>query len=63
MSASRTAVVTGGMSGFGAGMAARLAADGVRVITLDIAEGADLAVDVTDEAAVHAAARPRRAGW
>ena len=56
MSASRTAVVTGGMSGLGAATATRLAADGVKVITLDIADGADLQVDVTDAAAVRAAA-------
>ena len=56
MSASRTALVTGGMSGLGRAAATRLAQDGVAVLTLDIAEGADLRVDVTDAAAVHAAA-------
>jgi 2-dehydro-3-deoxy-L-rhamnonate dehydrogenase (NAD+) len=56
MSTSRTAVVTGGMSGLGKAAAARLAADGVKVVTLDIAGGADLPVDVTDAAAVRAAA-------
>jgi NAD(P)-dependent dehydrogenase (short-subunit alcohol dehydrogenase family) len=56
MSASRTAVVTGGMSGLGAATATRLATDGIKVITLDIADGADLHVDVTDAAAVRAAA-------
>jgi NAD(P)-dependent dehydrogenase (short-subunit alcohol dehydrogenase family) len=56
MSAPRTAVITGGMSGLGAAAAARLAADGVRVLTLDIAAGADLRADVTDPAAVQAAA-------
>ncbi|HET6534460.1 MAG TPA: SDR family NAD(P)-dependent oxidoreductase [Actinoplanes sp.] len=56
----RTAVITGGMSGLGAAAAARLAADRVRVLTLDIAEGADLHADVTDPAAVRAAAE--RAG-
>jgi NAD(P)-dependent dehydrogenase (short-subunit alcohol dehydrogenase family) len=60
MDTSRTAVVTGGMSGLGAAAAARLAADGVKVITMDIADGADLRVDVTDTAAVGAAAE--RAG-
>lgn len=60
MDTSRTAVVTGGMSGLGAAAAARLAADGVKVITMDIADGADLRVDVTDTAAVAAAAE--RAG-
>jgi NAD(P)-dependent dehydrogenase (short-subunit alcohol dehydrogenase family) len=57
MSTSRTAVITGGMSGLGAAAAVRLAADGVKVVTLDIAAGADLIVDVTDAAAVRAAAR------
>ena len=52
----RTAVITGGMSGLGAAAAARLTADGVRVVTLDVAAGADVRVDVTDAAAVHAAA-------
>jgi 3-oxoacyl-[acyl-carrier protein] reductase len=56
MNTSRTAVVTGGMSGIGAAVAVRLAADGVTVVTLDVAAGADLAVDVTDAAAVRAAA-------
>jgi NAD(P)-dependent dehydrogenase (short-subunit alcohol dehydrogenase family) len=60
MDTSRTAVVTGGMSGLGAAAAARLAADGVKVITMDIVDGADLRVDVTDTAAVGAAAE--RAG-
>jgi 3-oxoacyl-[acyl-carrier protein] reductase len=53
---SRTAVITGGMSGLGAATAARLAEDGVRVIRLDVTDGADLRVDVTDAAAVDAAA-------
>jgi 2-dehydro-3-deoxy-L-rhamnonate dehydrogenase (NAD+) len=56
MSPERTAVVTGGMSGIGAATAARLARDGVRVVTLDLADGADLRVDVTDAVAVQAAA-------
>ena len=56
MDTSRTAVVTGGMSGLGAAAAARLADDGIKVITMDIADGADLRVDVTDTAAVSAAA-------
>jgi len=53
----RTAVVTGAMSGLGRASALRLAADGVRVVGLDITPGADLVVDVTDAAAVRAAAR------
>jgi 3-oxoacyl-[acyl-carrier protein] reductase len=56
MNVSRTAVVTGGMSGLGAAAARRLSADGVTVLTLDIADGADLRIDVTDGAAVRAAA-------
>ena len=47
----RTALVTGGASGLGAATAARLAADGTRVITLDLRAG-DVAVDVADAAAV-----------
>jgi 3-oxoacyl-[acyl-carrier protein] reductase len=56
MNLTRTAVVTGGMSGLGAAAAVRLAADGVTVLTLDIADGADLRVDVTDATAVRAVA-------
>ncbi|MGR6918204.1 SDR family NAD(P)-dependent oxidoreductase [[Actinomadura] parvosata] len=53
---SRTALITGGVSGLGKAAAVRLAADGVKVITLDVADGADLVVDVTDPDAVQAAA-------
>jgi 2-dehydro-3-deoxy-L-rhamnonate dehydrogenase (NAD+) len=52
----RTAAITGGVSGLGLASAERLAQDGVDVITLDIAAGADVHVDVTDAAAVTAAA-------
>ena len=52
----RTAVITGGLSGLGAASARRLAADGVKVITFDIATGADIVVDVADSGAVNDAA-------
>jgi 3-oxoacyl-[acyl-carrier protein] reductase len=52
----RTALVTGGVSGIGKAAAVRLAEDGVRVVTLDIADGADLTVDIANDAAVRAAA-------
>jgi 3-oxoacyl-[acyl-carrier protein] reductase len=51
MTTTRTALVTGGASGLGAATADRLRADGLRVITLDVA-GGDVAADVTDEAAL-----------
>lgn len=50
MSAQRTALVTGGTSGLGKAAAARLRADGIRVLTADIADGADLRLDVSDDA-------------
>jgi NAD(P)-dependent dehydrogenase (short-subunit alcohol dehydrogenase family) len=43
-----TALVTGGASGIGAATAARLRAAGVRVVTADLAPGADEKLDVTD---------------
>ena len=52
----RTAVVTGGASGLGAATAEKLRQDGLRVVTFDVAPDADVVVDVTDEAAVGAAA-------
>lgn len=50
------AVITGGCSGLGAATATRLKADGVEVITFDLSDGADYQVDVSDSAAVNAAA-------
>jgi 3-oxoacyl-[acyl-carrier protein] reductase len=44
----RTALVTGGASGIGAACAVRLAGDGLRVVTADLAAGADEHLDVTD---------------
>ena len=52
----KTAVITGGMSGLGAASAARLAEDGISVIRFDVAAGADVVVDVSDSAAVDVAA-------
>lgn len=51
----RRAIVTGGMSGLGAACAERLAADGIEVVRLDVAAGADEVVDITDERAVQVA--------
>lgn len=48
MSTGRRAVVTGGSSGLGLAATQRLRDDGVEVITLDLADDADLVVDVTD---------------
>jgi NAD(P)-dependent dehydrogenase (short-subunit alcohol dehydrogenase family) len=48
----RVAVVTGAGRGIGAAIAARLAADGMRVVAADRAPGTDLTLDVTDRAAV-----------
>ena len=49
---SRRALVTGGASGLGRACAKRLRADGVEVVTADIAEGADVLLDVSDDSAV-----------
>ena len=51
----RRAIITGGVSGLGAACATRLRADGVEVVTFDVAPDADFTVDVTDSAAVEAA--------
>ena len=51
----RRAIITGGVSGLGAACATRLRADGVEVVTVDVAPDADFTVDVTDSAAVEAA--------
>jgi 3-oxoacyl-[acyl-carrier protein] reductase len=53
---SRTAVITGAASGLGLASARRLAEDGVTVVTLDLSADADYTVDVSDPAAVAAAA-------
>ena len=52
----RTAVVTGGASGLGAATAAKLREEGLRVVTVDLADAADIVLDVTDEAALADAA-------
>jgi NAD(P)-dependent dehydrogenase (short-subunit alcohol dehydrogenase family) len=52
----RTAVITGGLSGLGAATVRRLQADRIQTIVLDIAGGADFVLDISDSAAVNAAA-------
>jgi 2-dehydro-3-deoxy-L-rhamnonate dehydrogenase (NAD+) len=52
----RKALITGGVSGLGAASATRLAQDGVDVITLDVSEGADIVLDISDADAVCRAA-------
>jgi NAD(P)-dependent dehydrogenase (short-subunit alcohol dehydrogenase family) len=44
----RTALITGGASGLGAAAARRLREAGVRVITVDLGDGAEITADVTD---------------
>lgn len=51
----RRAIVTGGASGIGAGIANRLMAEGAEVITWDISPEGDRQIDVTDAAAVDTA--------
>jgi 2-dehydro-3-deoxy-L-rhamnonate dehydrogenase (NAD+) len=51
MTATRTALVTGGASGLGAATAERLRAEGLEVTTLDLSD-ADVSADVTDEDAL-----------
>jgi len=57
--AGRTAIVTGGASGIGAGVVAELQHRGVRVVSLDVGRGGpaelEIACDVADEASVDAA--------
>jgi NAD(P)-dependent dehydrogenase (short-subunit alcohol dehydrogenase family) len=48
------AIVTGAARGLGAGVAERLAADGARVVGVDLAPGATLTADVSDEGQVDA---------
>ena len=52
----KRALVTGAASGLGAASAERLRADGIEVVTLDVAGTVDLLVDVTDDIAVARAA-------
>ncbi|MBT2265606.1 SDR family NAD(P)-dependent oxidoreductase [Rhodococcus erythropolis] len=49
-----TALITGGASGIGAASAKLLTENGVRIITADVAEGADEQLDVSDPIAVDA---------
>ena len=49
---SRTALVTGGLSGLGAATVTRLREESIKVFTVDIVDGADFQMDVTDFDAV-----------
>lgn len=51
----KVVIVTGGGSGIGAAIVERFRSEGAVVVVLDLAEGADLRCDVTDEAAVESA--------
>ncbi|TQO19821.1 3-oxoacyl-[acyl-carrier protein] reductase [Rhodoglobus vestalii] len=51
----KKAIVTGGVSGIGEASAARLRADGVEVITVDISSSADYPLNVSDSGAVDSA--------
>ncbi|HTV10368.1 MAG TPA: SDR family NAD(P)-dependent oxidoreductase [Acidimicrobiales bacterium] len=53
----RRAIVTGGASGIGAATAAKLRGQGLDVVTADVADGADIRLDVTDVDGVSASAR------
>ena len=64
--AGKRIVVTGGARGIGAELAAELRSRGADVVTADIAHGADVRCDVSDETAVDTRvrrARRRSTGW
>jgi 2-dehydro-3-deoxy-L-rhamnonate dehydrogenase (NAD+) len=53
-SSSRRALITGGASGIGKASAVRLAADGIEIVTADLAGDADQQVDISDPKSVAA---------